>query len=446
MDTVYPSPQPVGAWSRPAAAERTLSQRYDAVRALSVELSRPLSPEDCQAQSMPDCSPVKWHLAHTTWFFETFVMGKYDPGRESFHPQYRMLFNSYYNAIGDKHPRPQRGLLTRPPLADVLRYREHVDGAMHALLARHADDAEFQALVVLGLNHEQQHQELILTDLKHLLSCNPLRPAYLDKPADVSAASATPSGWTRYDGGIVRVGHDGTGFAFDNEGPSHEVLLRPYCLANRLVTQGEYLEFMLDGGYRRPEFWLSLGWDMVNSAQWRAPLYWEHDKEVWRVFTLHGMQPLDPHAPVTHLSYFEADAYARWAGARLPREAEWEHAARTREAALAEAGSALAETRANMLDSGRLNPRPAPAPDAAGPSQMYGDAWEWTCSSYEAYPGFAPPEGAVGEYNGKFMCNQYVLRGGSCVTPRDHIRASYRNFFPADARWQFSGIRLARDA
>ncbi|SAI42656.1 Iron(II)-dependent oxidoreductase EgtB [Bordetella ansorpii] len=437
---------PGAAASALPRAERTASQRYEGVRGQSVALAAPLSPEDCQAQSMPDCSPVKWHLAHTTWFFETFVIGRFDPGRAPFHPQYRMLFNSYYNAIGDKHPRPQRGLLTRPPLADVLRYREHVDAAMHTLLARHAGDAEFEALVILGLNHEQQHQELILTDLKHLLSCNPLRPAYREESPAGSLPPGTRAGWTRYDGGIVRLGHEGAGFAFDNESPAHDALLRPYCLANRLVTQGEYLEFMLDGGYRRPEFWLSLGWDMVNSAGWRAPMYWEGQKRDWQAFTLHGMQPIDPHAPVTHVSYFEADAYARWARARLPREGEWEHAARLRDAALAGTGSAQSEGRANMLESGHLQPRSAPAGDGAGPSQMYGDVWEWTSSSYDAYPGFMPPEGAVGEYNGKFMCNQYVLRGGSCATPRDHIRASYRNFFPADARWQFSGIRLALDA
>jgi len=427
--------------TRPGTAaqdnEPQLAQRYDAVRRLSVALAQPLGPEDCQVQSMPDCSPVKWHLAHTTWFFETFVIGRFDPGREPFHPQYRMLFNSYYNAVGDKYPRPQRGLLTRPALHEVLRYREHVDAAMRALLAQH-DDPELEALVTLGLHHEQQHQELILTDVKHLLSCNPLRPAYSDRPAPGALPGGMPMGWTRYAGEVVRQGHDGQGFAFDNESPQHHVLLHPHLLADRLVTQGEYLEFMLDGGYRRPELWLSLGWDHVQRLGWNAPLYWEGEKQNWQVFTLHGMHPLDPHAPVTHVSYFEADAYARWAGARLPRESEWEHAARTRGAA--------PEARANLLESGHLQPRPAPAHDGHGPSQFYGDCWEWTSSAYDAYPGYHPPAGAVGEYNGKFMCSQFVLRGGSCVTPRDHIRATYRNFFPPEARWQFSGIRLARDA
>jgi len=429
--------QPAAVATDAPDAERTPARHYEAVRHQSAALAAPLSPEDCQAQSMPDCSPVKWHLAHTTWFFETFIIGRYDPARAPFHPQYRMLFNSYYNAVGDKHPRAQRGLLTRPALAEVLRYREHVDVAMHALLARHGGEPEFDALLTLGLHHEQQHQELILSDVKHLLSCNPLYPAYREDAVAGALPPGTPMGWTRYDGGIVRQGHEGDGFAFDNESPAHDLLLRPYRLANRLVTQGEYLAFMLDGGYRRPELWLSLGWDEVNRAGWHAPLYWEGRHDDWRVFTLHGMQPLDPHAPVTHVSYFEADAYARWARARLPREGEWEHAARTH---------GTDRSLANLLDSGHLQPRPAPTHNGPGPSQLYGDVWEWTSSAYDAYPGFTPPEGAVGEYNGKFMCNQYVLRGGSCATPRDHIRATYRNFFPAQARWQFSGIRLAMDA
>ncbi|GAB1579615.1 ergothioneine biosynthesis protein EgtB [Bordetella petrii] len=413
-----------------------LSQRHERIRNQTLALAEPLSPEDCQIQSMPDCSPVKWHLAHTTWFFETFILARFQPERAPFNPHYRMLFNSYYNAVGERHPRPQRGLLSRPPLAEVLAYRRHVDGAMSDLLARRAGiDPEFDELVELGLNHEQQHQELILTDIKHALSLNPLKPAYAG-PAPGRLPAATAAGWTRYGGGQVRIGHEPPGFAFDNEGPAHEVLLRPYYLADRLVTQGEYLEFMRDGGYRRPELWLSLGWDQVCAEQWQAPLYWEGAKDDWHVFTLHGMQPLDPHAPVTHISYFEADAYARWARVRLPREAEWEHAART-----APLG------RANLLEAGHLQPRAAPQrPPAGGPVQLYGDTWEWTSSAYDAYPGFTPPAGAVGEYNGKFMCNQYVLRGGSCVTPGDHIRASYRNFFPPQARWQFSGIRLARDA
>jgi len=414
-----------------------LARRYARVRAQTRALAAPLSPEDCQIQSMPDCSPVKWHLAHTTWFFETFILARFLPAYPPFHPQYRMLFNSYYNAIGDRHPRPQRGMLSRPALADILRYRAHVDAAMAELLAERGEtDPALGSLVELGLNHEQQHQELILTDIKHALSLNPLRPAYA--PARPGPAPAPMSaGWTRYDGGRVRIGHQPPGFAFDNESPAHEVLLQPFQLADRLVTQGEYLAFMRDGGYRRPELWLSLGWDRVCAEQWQAPLYWEGRQDEWQVYTLHGMQPPDPHAPVTHISYYEADAYARWAQARLPREAEWEHAAGARPVHPAD----------NLLEQGHFHPRAvAQRPPAGGPAQLYGDTWEWTCSAYDAYPGYTPPAGAVGEYNGKFMCNQYVLRGGSCATPADHIRATYRNFFPPEARWQFSGIRLARDA
>ena len=422
-----------------AAGQPGLHEQYDAVRATSMTLAAPLGAEDCQAQSMPDCSPVKWHLAHTTCFFETFLLSRFLPSRAAFHPQYRMLFNSYYNAIGDKHPRPQRGLLTRPALAEILEYRRHVDEGMRTLIGRLGGEPAFDALLALGLNHEQQHQELILTDVKHLFHANPLRPAYA--PAGSPALPpGTPAGWTRFDGGATRIGHDGTGFAFDNEGPAHEVLLQPYYLADRLVTQHEYLEFIRDGGYRRPELWLSLGWERVCAEGWEAPLYWHGQRDQWRVFTLHGMQELELQAPVTHVSYYEADAYARWARVRLPREAEWEHACRRLPASV----HAL---RANLLESGHLDPRPAPPrKEHRGPVQMYGDTWEWTCSAYGAYPGFRPDPGAVGEYNGKFMCNQYVLRGGSCATPRGHLRPSYRNFFPPEARWQFTGIRLARDA
>lgn len=421
----------------------TLAERYEDVRATTRRLAAPLSAEDCQAQSMPDCSPTKWHLAHTTWFFETFVLARFHPAHRPVDPQYRVLFNSYYHGVGERHPRPQRGLLTRPTLDEVLHYRERVDASMQVLLRRLADDpegADTRALIELGLHHEQQHQELILTDIKHLLSCNPIAPAYAEAPAP-GLPPGTPAGWTRYEGGIVRIGHAGSGFAFDNESPAHDVLLTPFYLSNRLVTQAEYLAFMLDGGYRRPELWLSLGWDQVCAQSWRAPMYWQGQKDEWQVFTLHGLQPLDLQAPVVHVSYFEADAYARWARVRLPREAEWEHATRSRQGVVPGA-----DAHANLLDTGRLGPCPAPRPNAAGgPVQLYGDAWEWTSTSYDAYPGFTAPAGAVGEYNGKFMCNQYVLRGGSCATPASHIRASYRNFFPADARWQFSGIRLARD-
>ncbi|MDF8363813.1 ergothioneine biosynthesis protein EgtB, partial [Achromobacter anxifer] len=302
-----------------AAGQAGQHDRYDAVRSTSTALAAPLSPEDCQVQSMPDCSPVKWHLAHTTWFFETFLLTRFHPPYAVFHPQYRMLFNSYYNSIGAKHPRPRRGLLSRPALAEVQQYRQHVDGAMHELISRlGGNDPAFDALLELGLNHEQQHQELILTDLKHMLSANPLNPAYV-APGPPALPPSTPAGWTRYEGGITRIGHDGRGFGFDNEGPAHDVLLAPFHLADRLVTQHEYLAFIRDGGYKRPELWLSLGWDRVCAEGWRAPLYWEGQRDDWRIFTLRGMQELELQAPVTHISYFEADAYARWARVRLPR-------------------------------------------------------------------------------------------------------------------------------
>ncbi|WP_427183443.1 ergothioneine biosynthesis protein EgtB [Bordetella bronchialis] len=424
--------------SHPATdTQASLLADYDAVRSASLALAAPLSAEDCQAQSMPDASPVKWHLAHTTWFFETFLLQAHLPDYQVFHPRYGYLFNSYYNAIGERHPRPQRGLLTRPALDDIYAYRAHVDAAMARLIPRLAGggESDLAALVRLGLHHEQQHQELILTDVKHLLSCNALRPAYAGTPRPRAIGATGPQEWKDHPGGIVQVGHDGQDFCFDNETPAHQVLLRPYQIARRPVSQGEYLAFMEDGGYRRPELWLSMGWDAVRTQGWEAPLYWERVDGQWQAFTLHGMEAIDPEAPVAHISYFEADAYARWAGARLPKEAEWEQLARTQDPL---------DPQANLVESGALHPR-ACASSRPGPLQMYGDVWEWTASPYEAYPGFAPAAGAVGEYNGKFMCNQYVLRGGSCATPRSHIRASYRNFFPPDARWQFSGVRLARD-
>ena len=443
--------------------ERQLSD-YQSVRQATQALSAALSPEDCQAQSMPDASPVKWHLAHTTWFFETFLLGEFAPEYVPDFPQYRVIFNSYYNAVGDKHPRPQRGLLTRPTLAQVMSYRARVDDAMARLISdgggrRREQTPDFDMLLTLGLNHEQQHQELILTDIKHLLSCNPLGPAYETTPASGSAGLPAgacrefdgPDGppapaFVRFDGGIVTIGHDGSGFAFDNEGPAHQVLLQPFELAQRLVTCGDYLSFIEAGGYRRPEFWLSLGWDKVQAEDWRLPFYWRSPdcgasgsaRHVGPVeeFTLRGWQPLDPALPVAHLSYFEADAYARWSGARLPTEAEWEHAARQVPFA----------ADANLLERGLLKPTACSSPGHPGClSQLWGDLWEWTASPYVPYPGFRTSAGAVGEYNGKFMCNQYVLRGGSFATSRSHIRASYRNFFPPEARWQFSGLRLARD-
>jgi ergothioneine biosynthesis protein EgtB len=395
-------------------------------------LAAPLSAEDCLVQSMPDASPVKWHLAHTTWFFETFVLSHFLPGYRPFHPDFGYLFNSYYNAVGERHPRSQRGLLTRPPLEEVLNYRTYVDGRVADLLAAGRGE-EFVDLLTLGLNHEQQHQELIVTDVKHALSCNPLRPAYRDgAPAAEGNHDITPPRWVDHSSGTVSVGHAGPGFSFDNEGPRHRVLLSPFGLASRPVTNHDYQTFIADSGYRRPELWLSDGWAVCQERRWSAPLYWFPYGECWHHFTLEGARPVDPAAPVCHLSFYEADAFARWAGARLPTEFEWESAT----AELPVAG--------NFLDSGRLGPAPAPGRD--GLVQLFGDVWEWTASPYIAYPGYRPAPGALGEYNGKFMCNQFVLRGGSCATPQSHVRATYRNFFPPDARWQFSGLRLARDA
>ena len=420
---------------RPTAA---LSARLAGVRAMTLSLAAPLSVEDCAVQSMPDASPTKWHLAHTSWFFETFVLEPYLAGYVSFDPAYRVLFNSYYVAVGDRHPRPRRGLLTRPSLADVRRYRAHVDAALDRLLCRPGGPpAAALGLIELGIQHEQQHQELILTDIQHALSCNPLYPVYLP-PGPASPATAAEPRWLGFDGGIVRIGHGGDGFCFDNEQPAHDVLLLPFELASHPVTQGEFVAFIDDGGYRRPELWLSLGWDTRTAQGWEAPLYWLRSDDRWRRFTLHGVAELDERAPVAHLSYFEADAYARWRGARLPTEAEWEWAARQA------GGDPASDDSGNFLESAHLTPRAA-LPSAAPMRQAYGDVWEWTASAHAPYPGYRPAAGAVGEYNGKFMCGQYVLRGGSCATPRGHIRASYRNFFPPEARWQFSGLRLARD-
>jgi ergothioneine biosynthesis protein EgtB len=384
-----------------------LARRFRQIRAASVALSAPLSEEDCAAQSMQDASPVKWHLAHTTWFFETFILERFEPGFKPFHQAFRVLFNSYYNGVGEKHPRPQRGLLTRPALSEVLEYRRNVDERMLALLER-GIPAEASALAGLGVQHEQQHQELMLTDILHLLSMNPLFPAY--EPNAPLSESAGPLAWHEFGGGITHIGHDGEGFCFDNETPRHRQFLEPYQLAARLVTNGEYLTFIEDGGYNEPSFWLSEGWEFLRAQEISQPLYWHHIDGQWHEFSLRGLTPLQGQAPALHLSYFEANAYAQWAGARLPTEAEWEHAA------------------------------------ANGPAleQMFGTAWQWTSSAYAPYPGFLAAPGAIGEYNGKFMVNQYVLRGSSLATPREHSRATYRNFFPANARWQFSGIRLAR--
>ena len=405
-------------------AAHGLDSRFALVRQRSLQLAAPLSPEDCCAQSMPDASPVKWHLAHTTWFFETFILETHEAGFASHHPQFRVLFNSYYNGVGAKHPRAQRGLLTRPSLAEVLAYRADVDARMARLLEERAGEPELAALVELGLQHEQQHQELILTDLKHLLAQNPLAPAYAEGPLEPGAPPPALA-FLPFEGGLAEIGHAGAGFCFDNELPRHWTWVAPFTLASRLVTNGEYRAFIEAGGYRDPSLWLAEGWDRVASGELAAPLYWRRSEEgEWQEFTLHGLQPLDPHRPVTHVSLYEADAYARWCGARLPTEAEWEFAARHA-----------------SIEAGHLHPGGAVD---EGLAQLFGACWQWTSSSYAPYPGYAPAPGAIGEYNGKFMVNQYVLRGASCATPAGHARASYRNFFPAGVRWQFSGIRLAR--
>ena len=406
------------------AADFAHHRLYDSVRRHSLAIAAPLSAEDCGAQSMPDTSPAKWHLAHTTWFFETFILEQHDSGFQPFHPAYRTLFNSYYNGIGARHPRPQRGLLTRPALEEVLAYRAHVDDRMVRRLAQRGSEPPLAAMVQLGLQHEQQHQELMLTDLKHLFAQNGMLPAYSDAPLPATG-QAPALEWVTFEGGMREIGHDGDGFCFDNELPRHPQYVLPFALASRLVTNGEYLAFIEAGGYREASLWLSEGWDAVSTQGLAHPLYWMRAEDGnWNEFTLHGLQPLDPGRPVTHVSLYEADAYAQWSGARLPTEAEWECAA---------GGIAAGD--------GALHPRVASGP---GLRQMFSECWQWTSSSYSPYPGFSPPPGAVGEYNGKFMLNQYVLRGSSCATPPGHARASYRNFFPAYARWQFSGIRLAR--
>ncbi len=407
-----------------AVTPAALAARYLTVRAVTELLCEPLHPEDYQLQSMPDCSPPKWHLAHTAWFFETFVLAPHVPGFRPFHPRFGYLFNSYYDAVGDRWPRADRGLLSRPTVAEVAAYRKATDERLLDLLAT-ANDHTFAAvapLVELGLNHEEQHQELLLTDLKHAFGRNPLRPAYAPT-ADRPASTPVPLGWERHEAGVRWVGHDGGGFAFDNEGPRHRVFVGGFALASRVVTNGEYRRFVEDGGYDRPDLWLSDGWAAKRQNGWTSPLYWDR---VERAFTLHGDQPLDPHGPVCHVSYYEADAYARWAGARLPTEFEWEVVVGER------------PVEGQFLGEHVFHPTRADG--------QFGGVWVWTASAYTAYPGYRPPAGALGEYNGKFMCNQMVLRGGSCVTPTGHVRPTYRNFFPPDARWQFSGIRVAQDA
>ncbi|MEZ5993004.1 MAG: ergothioneine biosynthesis protein EgtB [Planctomycetota bacterium] len=405
--------------------------RYSAVRASTEKLCAPLQTEDYVVQPMTDVSPPRWHIAHVTWFFEQFVLGKFVPNYEPFHPQYGFLFNSYYNLVGERTERPKRGFLTRPTVKEIYAFRHEIDVRMRALLETCDDStlAELLPILEVGLNHEQQHQELLVTDIKFILFQIPLYPGYLPSE-EFSASRATQSGeWFSYEGGVVEIGHEGDGFAFDNELPRHEQLLRPFRLADDLVSNGQYLEFIEDGGYTRPEFWLSDGWDLANLQRWQAPLYWLQQNDVWRTHTLYGLRDLNLSEPVTHVSYYEADAFARWAGKRLPTEFEWECAVAKRTSKSAE-----------CLDT--LHPQ------FSGGDGLHsiGQTWEWTQSSYLPYPGYRPPAGAIGEYNGKFMVNQMVLRGGSVATPAGHSRPTYRNFWHCDKRWQFTGIRLAEDA
>jgi len=427
------------------APSASLQDFYQSVRQQTLALTENLSPEDMVVQSMPEASPAKWHLAHTSWFFEHFILREHCEGYRLFDESFAHLFNSYYHSAGERHPRPERGLLTRPGLSAVLEYRAHVDSHMHSLFQSEKVAGEkatskdlrrakvdLSQLIETGLHHEMQHQELLLTDVLHLLSCNPLAPALY--PAQRSTGSASDLQWLAFEGGLVEVGADegADSFSYDCEKPRHRFFLQPFKIARRPVSNAEWLAFMVDGGYNNPLLWLADGWDTCQREQWQAPLYWRRQGEGWQQFGLDGLQAIDPAAPVCHISYYEADAYARWAGKRLPTEQEWEYSVRGQEVA------------GNFLESARWRPQPA-AHEGEGLAQAYGDVWEWTSSPYMAYPGFRPAAGALQEYNGKFMANQFVLRGGSCVSPRRQLRASYRNFFFPQQRWQFTGLRLAED-
>jgi ergothioneine biosynthesis protein EgtB len=409
-----------------------LLSRYDEVRSHTEELAAPLSPEDQTVQSMPDVSPTKWHRAHVTWFFETFILADAEATFNPYHEQYWYLFNSYYESVGPRYARPDRGLISRPGAHEVGRYRANVDDRMRDLVSAldEGSTEKLSSVLELGFHHEQQHQELLLMDIKHVLSVNPLQPVYAGKPAERGEPDAVR--WAEFAGGLIEIGHSGDGFHFDNEAPRHQVWLEPYRLADRLVTNGEWLEFMADNGYGRHEFWLSDGWAHVKSGHWRSPLYWVEIDGTWWEHTLNGTWPVNPALPVSHVSFYEAEAYASWAGKRLPSESEWEHAV----------VSEGLPVEGNLADSQTFHPRAA-GPASNGLRQAYGDCWEWTSSAYHPYPGFRPPAGAIGEYNGKFMSNQMVLRGGCALTPPDHARATYRNFFPHAARWALSGVRLA---
>jgi ergothioneine biosynthesis protein EgtB len=411
-----------------------LAARLFETRRLSLELASPLNAEDMTVQAMEEASPTKWHLAHTTWFFETFLLTKHLPGYRLFNEEFGYCFNSYYEALGARQPRPQRGLLTRPTAAEALQYRAHVDEALEKLLDSSLNpDGEAARLVETGLNHEQQHQELMLTDILALFAAQPLRPAYRGEGRAEEGRDPGRMRWIDFPGGLMRIGYEGDGFAFDNERPRHQTLIHPFRIADRLVTNAEWLDFIADGGYRRTALWLADGWATIQREDWRAPLYWESHDDEWFAMSLDGVRPLDRAAPVAHVSYYEADAFARWAGARLPTEFEWECAARGLPAS------------GNMLAARALRPIPAKTPSNGRPRQMFGDVWEWTQSAYLPYPGYRPPQGAIGEYNGKFMVSQQVLRGASCATPDGHSRASYRNFFYPHQRWQFMGLRLASE-
>lgn len=426
-------PEPAILDAHPRDRDQLL-EHFNWVRSETERLAVPLSSEDQVVQSMPDASPTKWHRAHMTWFFETMILTPFLADYATLDPHYTFLFNSYYDTVGARHPRPDRGLLTRPSADEVTSYRQHVDAGMRVLIASAGDDvwAEAAPLIVLGLHHEQQHQELILMDILHAFSKNSVAPAYQTYRA--APARKTPElRWHDHDGGLVEIGHGGRNFAFDNEGPRHKVHLEPFALASRLVTNGEWKEFIADGGYQHPEHWLSDGWGAVGHEDWTAPLYWQDVDGEWMNMSLSGLQHINDQAPVCHVSLYEADAYSRWAGKRLPRESEWE------------AFAAQQEIAGNFLGSGLLRTTPATDETSDQPEQMFGDVWEWTQSPYVPYPGFKPVTGAVGEYNGKFMANQFVLRGGACVTPEGHTRATYRNFFYPPMRWMFAGVRLADD-
>lgn len=412
----------------------SLADRLFETRRLSLELVSPLSAEDMTVQAMEDASPTKWHLAHSTWFFETFVLESHLQAYQPFDETFGYCFNSYYESLGARQPRPQRGLLTRPSLGRVLTYRDHVDRALERLLTRSlSPDSEVLRLVEIGVNHEQQHQELLLADILALFAAHPTPPAYRVRPHVERPREPDPMSWIEFPGGVHKIGYQGDGFAFDNERPRHDALIHPFRLADRLVTNSEWLDFIADGGYRAASLWLADGWTTINRNDWRAPLYWESRGDQWLAMSLDGLRPVERAAPVVHVSYYEADAFARWAGARLPTEFEWEVAAQ---------GVA---TTGNMLSTRALRPLPADQPSNGRPRQMFGDVWEWTQSAYAPYPGYRPQHGALGEYNGKFMVSQQVLRGASFATPDNHCRCTYRNFFYPHQRWQFMGLRLASE-